>query len=856
MTQYNFTIIFIIATYKFQSELKQIENGKIVGLAQVEYSFEKSQLLIKTSYSSEEEDIDEEEADNLLKYQLVHSNSLYLNYTKSLIGIEETNDEPLKNYTLPIVIELGNSIDGSIIVVNNTNYYVKIPDLFKGKYALQIVNHSRGGVAFGILQNTCGSLSPIQDYSITSWKLWFVLVTVLGMLIGLIFDLYRPYFVIFMALVFFLLSGVLTLKEALNGFSNDGLLAIAFLFPIVQPLSTNPILLKLSSIMFGKPWLTPRLSYLRMFLPIAILSSILNNTPIVVLFLPIIKDWCRANGLSPSKFLIPLSYFTVAGGLCTLIGTSTNLVVSGLMVNYGYRSFSFFEFIYIGGILLVATFIYMMTFGYSLLPNKKGGLFKYATERAENFLSQLTVTDPQSPLLRKNKTKLLEHLHLPKLEIIEVIRPQGRFEESAESLDDNMTEKIVPVPDDYIVQLGDKIFFKGSPKDIMALHSVTGLSDKFKDTSIFKVIGTEELRKSLDETTVNLDQNEVTEENTQEEGSQPQAGENSLTRFPVPKSQLKQALGQEESEPSNDPEYFEIVVGTSNPCCGQTYSEFSQFYQVALFAVRHRESIIKSTTDASDFSELKVQVGDTVLVLCKADFYEKHRESLEFFSISRCSVNPKIDHRPFIVKFRGREFNLWWWEYLIFPIFMAMIIGASAGIPMVICAMVAFGLMVILKLLSPTKAIASVDWELIILVACSLGVGTGIRNSGISEAFSELINAMNIPDIILPAIMFFITQTITQVITNNSAAATTLPLALALAQSRNLNSQMFGIIVAVASSSEFATPIGYQCNLIIQGPGGYGFLDYVKVGLPLNMIYFVLCSVFIPLIWGLREPNF
>lgn len=836
--------------------MKQIQSGEIVGLAQVEYSFEKSQLLIKTSYSSH--DHETQQFTSSLKYQLVHSNSLYLNFTKSWIGIEETNDEPLKNYTLPVVIELGNSIDGSILLVNNTNYYVKIPDLFKGKYSLQIVNNSQG-IAFGILQNTCGSLSPIQEYSIGSWKLWFVLVTVLGMLTGLVFDVYRPYFVIFMALVFFLLSGVLTLKEALNGFSNDGLLAIAFLFPVVQPLSTNPILLKLSSIMFGKPWLTPRLSYLRMFLPIAFLSSILNNTPIVVLFLPIIKDWCRANGLSPSKFLIPLSYFTVAGGLCTLIGTSTNLVVSGLMVNYGYRPFSFFEFIYIGGILLVATFIYMITFGYSLLPNKKGGLFKYATERAENFLSQLTVTDPQSPLLRKNKTKLLEHLHLPKLEIIEVIRPQGRFDESAESLDDNMTEKIVPVPDDYIVQLGDKIFFKGSPKDIMALHSVTGISDKFKETSIFKVIGTEELRKSLDETQVNLDQTNENGENIQEESQdgQPQnGGENSLTKFPVPKSQLKQALGQEESEHSNDPEYFEIVVGTSNPCCGQTYSEFSQYYQVALFAVRHRESILKSTTDASDFSELKVQVGDTVLVLSKADFYEKHRESLEFFSISRCSVNPKIDHRPFIVKFRGREYNLWWWEYLIFPIFLAMIIAASAGIPMVICAMVAFGLMVILKLLSPTKSIASVDWELIILVACSLGVGTGIRNSGISEAFSELINAMNIPDIILPGIMFFITQTITQVITNNSAAATTLPLALALAQSRNLNSQMFGIIVAVASSSEFATPIGYQCNLIIQGPGGYGFLDYVKVGLPLNIIYFVLCSVFIPLIWGLREPNF
>lgn len=137
-----------------------------------------------------------------------------------------------------------------------------------------------------------------------------------------------------------------------------------------------------------------------------------------------------------------------------------------------------------------------------------------------------------------------------------------------------------------------------------------------------------------------------------------------------------------------------------------------------------------------------------------------------------------------------------------------------------------------------------------------LTVGTGIKNSGISEAFAELLNILHIPDILLPAVVFLMTQITTQVITNNAAASLNLPLALAIAQSRSLNPQMFGMIVAIASSAEFATPIGYQCNLLVQGPGGYSFMDYVKVGAPLNVLFFILSSVFIPLIWGMKSPNF
>lgn len=370
------------APYKFQCEFKKETKNfdhnntsvEVIGIATLSYEHEKSTLAWRVFLDSKLMNFSSLQINSAMNTMNEDSPTLFLELihddfwkqTKTRVQSEvfpqeksfimfdmsvtnnSTQNVDNSSNEKPLRIELGSSLMSS---TNNTNEFLRVPDLFDSKYSLRVVvknqdnnnqkatrqaslllergddstlimgeknmltNATSTVIASGRVVNTCGASSPVVNFSIMNWQLWLVLITVLGMLIGLIFDIFRPYFVVFVALAFFLVTGIVTLKQALAGFSNDGMLAIAFLFPVVQPLSTSPMILKLSKIMFGKPRFTPRLSYLRIFFPICVLSMFLNNTPIVVLFLPLIKDWCRTYGLSPSKFLIPLAYTTTVGGM-------------------------------------------------------------------------------------------------------------------------------------------------------------------------------------------------------------------------------------------------------------------------------------------------------------------------------------------------------------------------------------------------------------------------------------------------------------------------------------------------------------------------------------------------------------
>ncbi|KAG2375359.1 hypothetical protein C9374_009982 [Naegleria lovaniensis] len=889
--------------------------------------------------------------------------------------------------------------------------------LEKLKNALRVVSVST--VAF---KNLCSSASPVVAFAWNSWKLWFVLFVIIAMLGGLVLSWWKPYFVVFLALVVLNISGVINVSQTLAGFSNDGMLTVLVLFPIVQPISENSLVLKISKVVFGSPKYGLWLCMLRVCLFIALVSPFINNTPIVVTLIPIIKDWARVNNIAPSKFLIPMCFMTSAAGLMTLIGTSTNIVTNGLYVAYGFTPFTFYEFFYIGSILSVVTVIYLCTFGLWVLPNKKGGMFRLARERGEQFLTKIAVDDPNSPLIGKNKHAIIQYLGLEKLEVVEIIRKKQRLSTSANPTvtestnadtpkvsiatdmvaanEDQSTEDpvelIVPVPDDLTIILGDVIIFKGHPNMILKLHSKTGISESLPDEGagiIHTMLGTADmqmekqaavnisssqqpnvqienlpttplpadssdgnlvveisesseinssndfihahdsstpqlevappipkatlksllsehhglyeaaLRKSiheeytqdatasssLDVGVVNEEQppksssTEIAETQTpQNESAVPSVHNNSSTpQMTTPasvdsssedrsKSKSKKRLSlawfkrkkkpeveAEQDTTEKEPEFFELIISVSNPCIGFSYAEFEKRYGVVVLAVRYVG--LETKTDVTDFKTSNVSTGDTLLVIGRGEFYAKWHESKDFYVISRCNVNPK-ENKPnkFIVKipFTNKEFNLWWWEHLIFPIFIAMIACAIAGYSMLQCAMVTLCVVIILGLIQPIKALESVEWPLIALIGSSFGIGTAITQSGMGEAFAEVVRLMNIPNFLLPAVVVLITLVVTAVITNNAAVAITFPLAMAVAIRNGLNPRCFAMCVCIAASSVFATPIGYQCNMMVYGTGGYSFLDYVKSGLPLTVLYFVCISVFVPLIWGLEVPNF
>jgi len=628
--------------------------------------------------------------------------------------------------------------------------------------------------------------------------------------------------------------------------------------------------------MFGKKRFLP-ITILRIVVPISILSMFLNNTPIVVMFIPLIKEWCKENDVAPSKLLIPLSYATIAGGLCTIIGTSTNLVASGLLDSYGYQSFSFFELIYIGGILLVIMWIYLCTVAAWALPSHKSAMLKDSRDKGEKFITQLAINDKKSPLIGRSKKGIMSNLGLKSLEMVKVIRATENADtEVANNTTVVSVEHITPVPDTFRMMFGDKIVFKGLPEDIMNLHSITGIERKVKTSDIFqtevsdntlsntsskssffsgffKKKGEIEEERSSPLITANeqktynsVDENELKMNNTNDEEvmSFESQLDDSQTKTTIPK------------HIDMNFEYFEVVISNNNSILGSDYSAFEKHFQGIVLALRHRDSLIGTATETEDFQSHTVSVGDTLLIISNNDFYEKWNDSREFFLISQSTVDPKQDVRKFILKFRGKEYNLWWWEYTILPIFIAMITAATIGYPMIKCTMLAFSVMVLFRLISPTKAISTIDWQLLILVASSFGVGVAIRNSGFAEAFADFVVWMQIPKQILPGIMFIITQICSAVITNNAAVSINLPLALAIAEASGLNARLFGIIVTIAASSDFSTPIGYTTNLLIQGPANYRFFDYTKVGLPLNIIFWLVTSSLAPLIWGLEKPNF
>ena len=289
-----------------------------------------------------------------------------------------------------------------------------------------------------------------------SLEMMFVLILLLTMFAVLIFEVARPDMVIFSVLVILLLSGILTVDEALSGFSNEGMLTVALLFIVAGTVQKSGLINQLM-----EKWLqnshTLTGSMIRFFVPISAFSAFLNNTPIVVTFTPIIKKWCEDRGIAPSRFLIPLSYATILGGTITLMGTSTNLVVHGLMLDFGLEGFSLFTLASVGIPVALIGLIYLFTIGYKLLPDNKG-FGQRVKEDSKAYIAEMQVTQDFAHLDKRVGQAGLRDLK--GLYLIEIIRGD---------------ERISPVRSTTVIQSGDRLIFTGLISTIADLQKMKGL---------------------------------------------------------------------------------------------------------------------------------------------------------------------------------------------------------------------------------------------------------------------------------------------------------------------------------------------------------------------------------------------
>jgi di/tricarboxylate transporter len=590
------------------------------------------------------------------------------------------------------------------------------------------------------------------------WEAWFTLGVVALGVVALVRELFTPDLIFLGLLSVLLVAGILSPEEALVGFSNPGMISVGALFVVAGALQNTGALGFVATRIFGRIENTPRRALLKMMLPIAAISAFLNNTPIVAMFMPVVIDWTRRNRVSPSRYLIPLSYATILGGVCTLIGTSTNLVANGLMIGYGMPSMSFFELGRVGVPSALVGLAFITLFSRRLLPNYKDLITSFEESRRE-YLVEMEVA-PDCPLIGKQ----IEEgglRHLPGLFLIRIERAD---------------EIIAPVGPEERLKVGDLLVFTGSISTIVDLQKIRGL---------------------------------------------------------IPAGDHREGLkGFFEGN-----SLCEAVVSEDSPLVGSTIRDanFRTRYGAAVVAVHRRGRRL-----SGKIGDIIVHPGDTLLLEVSPGFARAYRNAPDFYLVSEVP-----DSAP--PRFRKAGPAL--------LILMMLVTTVTMGVlPMITASLLAASLVVLCGCLSVGEVRESVDASVLLLIAAAFGVGKALEKTGgagvIATGLVE-IGAQLGPVGVLAAV-YLATAILTEVISNAAAVALVFPIAFEAARQFGVDARPFAIAITAAASSSFASPIGYQTNLMVYGPGGYRFTDFLKIGIPLKCIVFIMALVCIPYFWPFR----
>lgn len=591
------------------------------------------------------------------------------------------------------------------------------------------------------------------------FSFWYTIIVLVIMSILLIKEVFAQELVVFSALLLLVIGNVIDVKEAFIGFSNSGMLTVGILFVVADAMRQTGILNTLGAFLLGKNQTCVTGKLLRFLFPVSVLSAFFNNTPIVAMLIPTIHSWAKKHDYAISKFLIPLSYATILGGLCTLIGTSTNLVVHGLMIESGIRGMSFFEISWIGIPLTIIGVIAIATVGHRMLPERKQPMIELG-ENMREFVVALKVESNYPQLGRSVEAAGLRHLK--GLFLFQIERDR---------------QVLAPVGPDEPILLGDRLFFTGLPATIIELQKTQGLSI-IKDS----------------------------------------------------KFDLK-------NYDSDVLKTFEAVISPSSPLEGMNVREsnFRSRYNAVIIAIhRNGERIQKKIGD------IVLREGDTLLILARHDFLKKWYNSKDFYLVSESENIPSKPHS---------------YSYFSLLVFLSMIFAmATEIVPIVIATAVAAVALILSGCISRNDAIKSIQLNVLLIIASAFGISQALENSGVAKFVAVRIIFVlgSLGTIGILTAVYFMTSIYTELITNNAAAALVFPIAIAIAHQTGLDPRPFAIAVAIGASSSFATPIGYQTNLMVYGPGGYKFSDFLKIGVPMNLLVGAIAIVMIYFVYFLH----
>lgn len=550
-----------------------------------------------------------------------------------------------------------------------------------------------------------------------------------------------------------MVTGVLDVKAALSGFSAPGVITVGVLYVVVAGLQESGALSWVSRHVLGfpqKPWR----AQLRMLAPVISISAFLNNTPVVCLFMPVVTEWCSRLRISPSRMLLPLSYAASLGGICTLIGTSTNLVVNTMVQErFHDAGLSMFEITKLGVPCALAGALYLILFSHKLLPDRKA--VDEVFDNPREYTLELDVC-PKSPLAGSTIEKSGLR-HLPGAFLAELVR-DGRV--------------LSAVSPSEILREGDRLVFVGNIDSMTLLYNQRGL----------------------------------------------QPAPDQLFKLDAPRHQRC---------------LVEAVVSHTCSLVGKTIREgrFRSVYNAVVIAVARNGERLHGK-----IGDIKLRAGDMLLIESHAGFIPRQKDSRDFYLVSGVENSTP------------RRFEKAPWA---FAILAGMVLSAALGwLDMLYAAALAAGAMLLLRCCSTSQARRSIEWNVLVVIAASLGLGLALEKTGAATTLAGLlIGLVHDQPWWALAMVFIATTLITQIITNNAAGALTFPIAMSTAERLGVSPMPFIICVMIAASASFSTPIGYQTNLMVYGPGGYRFSDYLRIGIPLNILLGIVAVGLAPFIW-------
>jgi di/tricarboxylate transporter len=598
---------------------------------------------------------------------------------------------------------------------------------------------------------------------------WVTVGVVMGVVGALVSDWGRPDFVMLSGLAVLLVAGVISPEQAFAGFSNSAVLTVGALYIVAGGVQHTDALSRLDRVLFSRGNGMGGL-LARFMVPTSFLSGLLNNTPIVAMLTPRLQEWADEQDIPASKLMIPLSYAAITGGMMTLVGTSTNLIVAGLMEAEGYEPLHLFDVTWVGVPAALAVIAYFVLGGHRLLPDR-GTSAPAVEEELDTNMFEVKVT-LQSPIVGQTVAEA-------------GLRDLG----DAYLTHVRRGSQVLQATPRLTLEQGDVLTFNGSL-----------------------------------------------------------AARERLLRRPG----LKRTLPSRDDGADDPVRYqtlplYEAVIAESSNLVGSTLGDanFREEYQGVVLGIQRENEPVTGPVGSTE-----LRAGDLLIVEAPSDFEKRWSSGSrdEFYIVAPRDGRARVEKESGDEQEEDRTDR----APLALALTGGMVLAAAVGlVPIVTAAFIAALLMILTGCIAPSEAQRALNVQVLVVIAAALGLGTALETTGLARlAAGTVIGATKgYGPVAALAAIYLVTNLLTELITNNAAAVLMLPISMATASSLGAPPIAFGLIVAIAASASFLTPIGYQTNLMVMGPGGYRFRDYARVGWPVTLLVMTISVAIISGLW-------